>query len=203
MTVPMSFEQIKTLSDKILDISEKILFTMGPFLKEGIYQDILVSELQSQNIETIRELVFNYKFSNSEGKYIPIGNNQSLRSDIELPQYLGILELKSSGSSTKDENVWQLRNYLENRDDRNWGLVINFVSKVGPRTHPKVEVSLLIKREYLDREESRYQIQTRSQKKIKINQYYLESWSSLPYPKQEDILIPYIQNSNVLNLDCN
>ena len=201
MTAPMSYEQIKTLSDKILDISEKILFTMGPFLKEGIYQDILVSELQSQNMETIRELVFNYKFTNSEGKYIPIGNNQSLRSDIELPQYLGILELKSSGSSTKDENVWQLRNYLENRDDRHWGLVINFVSKFGPKTHPKVEISLLIKKEYLDREESRYQIQTRSQKKIKINKYYLESWSSLPYPKQEDILIPYIQNSNVLNLD--
>ena len=44
-----------------------------------------------------------------------------------------------------DENIFQLRNYLENREDRSWGLLINFVSKFTQNTTPKVQVSLLVK----------------------------------------------------------
>ena len=76
-----------------------------------------------------------------------ICNNQFLRSDIELIEQRGILELKSSSASTKEEHIWQLRNYLEHRDDRDWGIVINFISKFGAITAPKVQCDLLYKGE--------------------------------------------------------
>ena len=110
----LTLNEIINLSETITGMCEGILLRNGPFLKEGIYQDLLVHELQRNSMVTTRELVFPYRMIDSEGERLMIGNSQSLRSDIELPAFQGILELKSSGSATKDENLFQLRNYLEN-----------------------------------------------------------------------------------------
>ena len=78
------FHAIKSNVQQITGMCERILFTAGPYLKEGIYQDLLVHELRLKNLEPTREMVFNYKFQDSNGEDIRIGNNQFLRSDIEI-----------------------------------------------------------------------------------------------------------------------
>lgn len=191
MTSILTTEKIRKLSQSICHICENILFTTGPFLKEGIYQDILIHELNLKNIQTTRELVFNYKVKDSMGEEIIIGNNQSLRTDIELPKLGGILELKSSGANTKDENISQLRNYLENRNDRYWGLVINFISKVGVRTSSKVQCSLLVKANYVNPDITPLEVTTSIGDIININKYYTENFYSLEYPNNSEILLTF------------
>ncbi len=181
-----TLNKIQKIFTNIHQIAEHILLAHGPFLKEGIYQDILVQELNVRKICTTREMVFNYKFNDSLGNQIVIGNNQFLRSDIELNELGGILELKSSGSNSKEENVWQLRNYLENRQDKQWGILINFISKFGPRTSPKVQSSLLVKQEG---EDSSFEVMSGLGNKIKINRYYYENLYSIDYPKHDMIFI--------------
>ena len=180
----LTLNKIQKIFVEIHQIAEHILLAHGPFLKEGIYQDILVQELNLRKISNTREMVFNYKFNDSFGNQIIIGNNQFLRTDIELNELGGILELKSSGSTSKDENLWQLRNYLENRQDKQWGILINFISKFGPKTSPKVQSSLLVKEEG---ENSTFEVMTSVGKKIEINRYYYENLYSLDYPKHNMI----------------
>lgn len=180
----LTLNKIQKIFIDIHQIAEHILLAHGPFLKEGIYQDILVQELNLRKICNTREMVFNYKFNDSFGNQIIIGNNQFLRTDIELNELGGILELKSSGSTSKDENLWQLRNYLENRHDKQWGILINFISKFGPKTSPKVQSSLLVKEEG---DNSTFEVITSVGKKIEINRYYYENLYSLDYPKHNMI----------------
>ena len=189
MSKKMSYEKIQLMAQNIHLLSEKIILQHGPFLKEGVYQDILVHELQLKGFNTSRELVFNYRITDSKNKSFTIGNNQSLRSDIELPEYGCILELKSSGNSTKDENVWQLRNYLENRLDSHWGLVINFISKFGPRTFPKVQSSLLIKQSYLEEENHTIETVASDGTRILVNKYFHENFESNHYPSYDQIVV--------------
>ena len=92
---------------------DKIMLKNGPYLKEGIYQEMLYHELVIHGLVPKREVVFGAYFIDSEDKQVFIGNGHSLRSDIEIPMNNCILELKSSGNDTKEENIWQLRNYLE------------------------------------------------------------------------------------------
>ena len=151
MKFPLSFSYSQTMDEAIettkliCGVCEGILARAGPFLKETIYQDLLIHELNKMNINNSREMVFNYTFKDSDNKDVVICNNQFLRSDIELLELKGILELKSSSASTKEDQIWQLRNYLEHRNNRTWGIVINFISKFGVRTAPKVQCDLLFK----------------------------------------------------------
>ena len=149
-----TYYEARQFTEKIVAICDGILLRAGPYHKEGLYQTLLIHELAKLGIPTTRERVFNMVFKDSEGKDVFVGDNQSLRTDIELPTLKGILELKSSGNSTKDENIWQLRNYLEQRDDMTWGIVINFISKFGTRTSPKVQCDLVfpVNKEIFDRE---------------------------------------------------
>lgn len=188
MTHVLKYQEIQKLSKFITDMCESILFRYGPFLKEGIYQDILVHELQLNNLPTVREYVFPYHFTDTQGNTIFIGNSQSLRSDIEIPTLGGILELKSSGSITKDENLWQLRNYLENRPDRKWGILVNFISKMGPRTCSKVQCTLLLK---TDNEDSIIKLNSTLNSEIVVHKYFMEHMYSQDYPNQTDIFIPF------------
>ena len=177
---------IVEFSHYLTDLCESILFKHGPFLKEGVYQDILVHELQSNHINTARELVFPYQFTDRQNNPIFIGNCQSLRSDIELPNIKGILELKSSSSSIKDENIWQLRNYLENRPDRNWGVVINFMSKFNQNSNSKVQITLLIKTpSNMD-----ITVQSSSSQNIPISRYYKQDFESREYPSANNLFLP-------------
>ena len=143
MSPKLSFKEVRALSINLSRICEGILFRAGPFLKEGIYQDLLVHELNLQGIHNTREVVFNYQFKDSQGNDLLLGNNQCLRSDVELPQKAGILEVKSTTNVTKLESMWQLRNYLEQRPDRSWGMILNFNSKFGVNSAPKVQCDTL------------------------------------------------------------
>lgn len=138
-------EKVETISKLILNICRDILKNAGPYHKEGIYQDLLIHELHCLQYRTIRENVFNYTFQDSIGSDIYIGNNQCLRSDIELPDDNGILELKASTSDASMDNVWQLRNYLEQRADIHWGILINFISKCSSKCQPKVQCIMMYK----------------------------------------------------------
>ena len=48
------------LFQQICAICLGILLRSGPFLKEAIYQDLLIYELRKLGIETTREMVFSY-----------------------------------------------------------------------------------------------------------------------------------------------
>jgi hypothetical protein len=162
-------EQIETLSNKLLTICRNILVnTDGSpnlYYKEGIYQDLLIHELNSLHYRTIRENVFNYSFKDYAGNTIYIGNNQCLRSDIELPDDSCILELKATSSEITTENLYQLRNYLEHRSDLQWGIVINFISKCTPKCQPKVQFIILYKN-------------------LHNNKYSKKKMCSEPYPEE-------------------
>lgn len=150
----LTYYQVRELATKIVAICDGIQLRAGPYHKEGLYQTLLIHELNKLGLQTTRERVFNMIFKDSDGNDIFVGDNQSLRTDIELPTLNGILELKASNNSTKDENIWQLRNYLDQRGDMNWGIVINFISKFGPRTSPKVQCDIVypVNQEIFDRE---------------------------------------------------
>lgn len=174
----VSYEQAKQYAEIFCNISMGIMNRVGPYLKEGIYRDLLVVELNKLNMETSSEFVFNYSFTDSEGKDTFIGNNHFLKSDVELLQLSGILELKQSTNDTKQENIWQLRNYLEQRSDRNWGVVINFMSKFTQFTTPTVQCDLL----YATGEKNNQSINTYYHAKITPS-------DNIAYPCKDDILI--------------
>ena len=67
-----------------------------------------------------------------------------MRTDIDLPDKKCILEIKQTTSKIKDEHEFQLRTYLEQKKDYNFGIIINFNSKF-INTVPKVECKLLVK----------------------------------------------------------
>jgi len=141
------YQEQKSFLTIIKVICDKIMLQHGPFLKEGIYQEILFHELNELQLQPLREVVFGSYFIDSKGDKIYIGSGHSLRTDIELPKKKCILELKSSGNDTKDENIWQLRNYLEQREEIEYGIVINFVSKYGKKegNNPYIQYDLLVK----------------------------------------------------------
>ena len=143
ISTPVNYRAARLILHQITAICDGILLRAGPYHKEGLYQTLLIHELTKLGIVTTRERVFNMVFNDSEGKPVFVGDNQSLRTDIELIELEGIIELKSSGNSTKDDNIWQLRNYLQQRTDCHWGIVVNFISKFGTRTSPEVQCDLL------------------------------------------------------------
>ena len=194
MNTILSANEILELSKFITNTCETILFRCGPYLKEGIYQDILVNELQINSINTCREMVFPYQFRDGYDNPIFLGNSQSLRSDIELPNLQGILELKSSGSATKPENIFQLRNYLENRPDRSWGLLINFISKFTQNSSCKVTCTLLVKGD----ENQRLEVINSHHQTIRINRYYRYELESLEYPFPNELFMPLMPPNQIV-----
>ena len=150
----LTYYEVRLFAEKIVKICDGIQLRAGPYHKEGLYQTLLIHELNKLGLQTTRERVFNMIFKDSDGNDVFVGDNQSLRTDIELPTLNGILELKASNNNTKDENIWQLRNYLDQREDMNWGIVINFISKFGARTSPKVQCDIVfpVNKEIFDRE---------------------------------------------------
>ena len=172
---------ILKFTQNICDICENILGNCGPFLKETIYQEILIHELNKQDIKTRRETVIPYIFNDCDGCKIQLGNNHFMRTDIDLPDIKCILELKQSTSPMKDEHTWQLRNYLEQRTDYYWGIIINFINKFGPSTTPIVQCKLLVKtNNYVD-------LKTSNETQIKIRKYKTLTIESKPYVEKNEI----------------
>lgn len=139
----LHYDNVREFAKQITEISYGILYRAGPYHKEGLYQTLLIHELAKRKFKTIRERVLNMTFTDSDGDEVFIGDNQSLRTDIELPDLRGILELKSTNAATKEENIWQLKHYLHQRKDIQWGLLINFISKFGKNSYPHVQVDIL------------------------------------------------------------
>ena len=197
MPSKVSLKVVRALTSNLCLTCEGILFRAGPFLKEGVYQDLLVHELQIQGIHSAREVVFNYKFQNSHGADYLLGNNQCLRSDVELPDYGAIIELKSTTNSTKAESMWQLRNYLEQRPDRSWGIILNFNNKFDSKTSPKVQcdalykVSEFLSAEITERSDLEHDpplvVRGQDGNEYKVNRYYWEQLFSGDYPKKGDV----------------
>jgi hypothetical protein len=152
-------------------------------MKETVYQELLIHELHIIGMETTRELVFNYCFKDSQRNPCTICNGQFMRTDIEIPKYRCILELKSTTSATKDDQIWQLRNYLDNREDRDWGIVINFISKFSATTSPKVQCDLLYKTN------KHHQTTTSGQM---IRKYHIYTVESESYPNKENIFQEHV-----------
>ena len=205
MSSKLSFREVRALSLNLSRTCEGILFRAGPFLKEGIYQDLLLHELHLQGIHTSREVVFNYQFQDSQGNTILLGNNQCLRSDVELPHHHGIVEVKSTTATTKMESMWQLRNYLEQRPDRSWGAILNFTSKFGTKTAPKVQCDTLYKVSNFTNEITQdtwcpdttskahahfLHSQGSDGTEYCISRYYSEQILSKDYPVEDEIFIP-------------
>lgn len=179
----VSYDAAISHTNEILGLCQNILFTNGPFLKEGVYQDLLCHELSLLGIVNSREYVFPYQLTDSHGGRAMIGNSQSLRSDIELLKLGAILELKSTTHSIKDEYIWQLRNYLEQRPECVWGIVINFISKFGVSGGPRVEANLLYKsRDVL-------MVTGAGNKYLTIRKYKIYKAVSDPYPLCGDIIV--------------
>lgn len=151
-----TYYEVREYCKKIVQICDGIQLRAGPYHKEGLYQTLLIHELNKLGYQTTRERVFNMTFKDSEGNDIFVGDNQSLRTDIELPTLSGILELKASNNFTKEENIWQLRNYLDQRKDMSWGIVINFISIFNNKklVSPKVQCDIVypVNQEIFDRE---------------------------------------------------
>jgi len=180
----VTYENAVNHTNEILGLCQNILFTNGPFLKEGVYQDLLSHELSLLGITNSREYVFPYQMKDSVGERVTIGNGQSLRSDIELSKLGCILELKSTTHSIKDEYIWQLRNYLEQRPECMWGIVINFISKFGVTTGPTVQGHLLYKAGGFVTVNGII-----GNKRIKITKYKSYKVESISYPLREEIML--------------
>jgi len=180
----VTYAEAVNYMNEIVGLCQNILLSNGPFLKEGVYQDLLSHELSLLGIYNSREYVFPYRMLDSNGENVTIGNGQSLRSDIELHKLGCILELKSTSHSIKDEYIWQLRNYLEQRPECHWGIVLNFISKFGGSAGgPTIQGHLLYK------EGSFVTITGSKNKQIKIAKYKSFKQESTAYPLQEDIIL--------------
>ncbi len=181
-------KQSEQFTKQICDICFHILVRCGPFMKETIYQDLLIHELNKLDIATTRELVFNYSFVDSDGKPVTICNNHYLRTDVEIPAQECILEIKCATTATKDEQLWQLRNYLENRQDRSCGILINFINKFGAKISPKVQCNLLYKtNEY-------YETTNVAGKITRIRKYHQWSIESNTYPMKDEIIMEFVSD---------
>ena len=182
-SVQVTYENAIDHTNEILGLCQNILFTDGPFLKEGLYQDLLCHELSLLGITNSKEYVFPYQFYDSKDERVVIGNGQSLRSDIELSKLGAILELKSTTHSIKDDYIWQLRNYLEQRSDCTWGVVVNFISKFGVQSSPRVQCYLLYKGV------GAVTVNGARSKRIKIAKYKLYKVESAAYPSRDELIL--------------
>jgi len=208
ISTPITYREARLILHQITAICDGILLRAGPYHKEGLYQTLLIHELTKLGIVTTRERVFNMVFNDSEGKPVFVGDNQSLRTDIELIELEGIIELKSSGNSTKDDNIWQLRNYLQQRTDCHWGIVVNFISKFGTRTSPEVQCDLLFQ---INENKNKHELRRDEMSSIfhndccvpivvdgiEIPKVWHESLVHRSYPLKETIFLDYDETTRI------
>ena len=138
----ITYNEVRKLTISIANICQNILTIAGPYHKECVYQSLLIHELTKMKDTigpVIRERVLPLKFKDCDGQDIFVGDNQCMRTDIEIPKLAAILEIKASANKTKTEHRWQLLNYLRQQDDRHWGIVINFINIFNGRINPHVE----------------------------------------------------------------
>ena len=71
----LTYYQVRELATKIVAICDGIQLRAGPYHKEGLYQTLLIHELNKLGLQTTRERVFNMIFKDSEGNDIFVGDN--------------------------------------------------------------------------------------------------------------------------------
>ena len=178
-----TWEELISFTNKLCDIAARGMTKLGPFHKEGIYQEMLQCDMKQQlNISSTREQVMAIRSVDGNGNPITLGNGQFLRTDIELlDTYKGILlELKATHASIKEEQLHQLKNYLDQRDDLKSGMVINYNSSYGKKDNsvPSVEMILLMKTDEFVEFNG-----------VKICKYHLYEVSNNSYPAMKYYMI--------------
>ena len=80
-----TWEELISFTNKLCDIAARGMTKLGPFHKEGIYQEMLQCDMKQQlNISSTREQVMAIRSVDGNGNPITLGNGQFLRTDIEL-----------------------------------------------------------------------------------------------------------------------
>lgn len=128
----LSYKNMKSFSCDICRLAAKGMTQLGPYNNEALYQQKLVKDLGDRNIRSRSETVFAPSCINSHtGEREYYGGHQSFRTDVEFetPSLKGgFLELKSTNAKIKPQHKFQCINYLNQRPDLNWGIVVNYVS---------------------------------------------------------------------------
>ena len=178
-----TWEELTAFADTLCGVAQHGMTQLGPSQKEGIYQEKLQYDMKHQlNISSTREQVMPIRFEDEDGNQVTLGNGQFLRTDIELlDNYKGILlELKATHAPIKEEQLHQLKNYLDQRQDLSSGMVINYNSNYGKKDEsvPRVEIVLLMKTNAF--------IEFNG---VKICKYHLYEISKNAYPPMKDYMI--------------
>ena len=110
------YQEQKSFLTIIKVICDKIMLQHGPFLKEGIYQEILFHELNELQLQPLREVVFGPYFIDSKGKII-VKELKTQGEGIPLPEAELVV---SAGRGLKGPE--------------NWGIVEDLASTIGATT---------------------------------------------------------------------
>lgn len=112
-------EELK--SNALITLLLKIALEVGEILKKGrmecVYQQAIAHELQLQRIQYTSEEVVPIRY-----KSTTIGFE---RMDIYMPESKTVIELKAVSSDIKPEHLWQLVNYMREKDSP-VGILINY-----------------------------------------------------------------------------
>ena len=150
----LSLEKLHEFGNVVLNIAATGMTELGLYLNETIYQAKLCMDLQNisfmgEEIRCKKEQVIPIKVMNiKNGEQEQLGNGHFFRLDVEFINSMlkgGILELKSTTTATNIKHEYQLRNYLNQREDLDWGMVVNYISEFSKKNGPRVEVTIYMK----------------------------------------------------------
>jgi len=109
------------INNLLIPVLLSIALEVGEILKKGrmecVYQQAIAHELQLQKLQYTSEEVVPIRY-----KLTTIGFE---RMDIYLPEPNMILELKAVSSDIKPEHLWQLVNYMREKNSK-IGILINY-----------------------------------------------------------------------------
>ena len=150
----ISLEKLHEFGGVVLNLAANGMTELGLCLNEAIYQAKLCMDLQNtifmgEEIRCKKEQVIPIKVMNiKNGEQEQLGNGHFFRLDVEFINSNlkgGILELKSMTTATSIKQEYQLRNYLNQREDLCWGMVVNYISEFSKKNGPRVEVTIFMK----------------------------------------------------------
>ena len=150
----LSLEKLHEFGDVVLNLAANGMTELGLCLNEAIYQAKLCMDLQNtsfmgEGIRCKKEQVIPINVMNIKtGEQEQLGNGHFFRLDVEFVNPTlkgGILELKSTTTATNVKQEIQLRNYLNQREDLYWGMVVNYISEFSKKNGPRVEITIYMK----------------------------------------------------------
>ena len=111
-------EDVRKKFKEIVDIFEEVARTLKKGRTECVYQNAILHELQTRQIEYTKEETMPILY---KGKYV--GQE---RLDIILHSWLNIIiELKAVATDIKSDHYWQIFSYMRYKQYK-YGVVVNF-----------------------------------------------------------------------------